>query len=546
MTLMAPSTDPDDPASAPSIQIGTMLVPPLFQSPALVAPNPDTSPGNVAGLSPVPGMKKQRSTMRRHSGTVSGTDGAGGALTIKKTPSLDAAVNGSFKLSRPTSPNANLNTFISGGFDDLEYGEGEDEDDWEEGGDEEEEEYLQELELVKMEAMAMLRRDNDLNARINNLSTANGELQSKTIALSRDLREMRGTHSSLSREYEQMVADIAKLSDAYEFSQRQNALLRGSVEDGYRHHSSEVDKLLGEKERQDNEKRLRAIRPKRDQETQIACSVCAIRDTLGASDGICGVIQPRPHGMASGRSDGSYDYDADTIPTVHEGLALALEGEVVLTTRPRKLNRDASADRKRRSPSPTSPKIITVSATTQSFRPPRPQSSSDKLFQQRHEESGAMQGGKSAALLNRPQSASPYLHNSQSTGNLAPDQSKFSKMKKMPPKSAGPTSSMAQTAPPQQQQVVQGASSQRTKIMPRNDHVSRTLTNTAAYLQNKIVEDHLRVNSSPMTDLNPSRRAYSAGALHLKASNEGYNNRNQAMSDHWSDDDDDVKRISYN
>lgn len=97
---------------------------------------------------------------------------------------------------------------------------------------------------------------------------------------------------------------------------RQNSLLREIVEDSYKNQAAAIDKVLEEKEFELQQREQRKRAKFKNANTQIACVVCAKREHLLSQD----------------------PYANETVPLVHESMARALDGEFVLVAKPRHIN----------------------------------------------------------------------------------------------------------------------------------------------------------------------------------------------------------------
>lgn len=92
--------------------------------------------------------------------------------------------------------------------------------------------------------------------------------------------------------------------------------MREIVEDSYKNQAAAIDKVLEEKELELQQREQRKRAKFKNANTQIACVVCAKREHLLSQD---------PHVN-------------ETAPLVHESMARALDGEFVLVAKPRHIN----------------------------------------------------------------------------------------------------------------------------------------------------------------------------------------------------------------
>ena len=113
-----------------------------------------------------------------------------------------------------------------------------------------------------------------------------------------------------------MNLDSINLLQEFEAVKRQNSLLREIVEESYKNQAAAIDKVLENKELELQQQEERRRAKYKNVDTQIACVVCAKREHL--------------------TSAGSNTYE--TAPLVHESMARALAGEFVLVAKPRHIN----------------------------------------------------------------------------------------------------------------------------------------------------------------------------------------------------------------
>jgi hypothetical protein len=220
---------------------------------------------------------------------------------------------------------------------DSDAWEDEDVDDYDDFEDEElpgdDDDIEDELEIAKQEAMAMLKRDNLQRVELDAMKGQRDHLQKLYDTLQ---------HNSVTK-IEDLTQQLATLSKAYEEKEEENLKLREIVQDSYHHFDTEIATKLGELERKKQEflNEKNRYKEKRDVATQIACSVCTIREyQLYDAPSELPMINPMSNAISNqycrdatcghhyhNHGLGNYGLrEEDTVPEVNATLTDALQG----------------------------------------------------------------------------------------------------------------------------------------------------------------------------------------------------------------------------
>ncbi|KAJ1415002.1 hypothetical protein B484DRAFT_162516 [Ochromonadaceae sp. CCMP2298] len=203
------------------------------------------------------------------------------------------------------------------GFEDsdkIDYMDGEHENEHED----EDIRFMEELETARQEMLVQLHREQAAQAKVD---VAEGEcavLSNQIGVLVSRLEEMELKMAELKSRCKEMNSERGSADRELEQKEHENQLLREIVHEDYRYHTAAMERALSAQE--DAERSRHTPVQRSDQGTQIACSVCAIR----AGDA--------PY------VDHDHDgYDEDTVAMANETLGRALQG-VVLVAQPRHIN----------------------------------------------------------------------------------------------------------------------------------------------------------------------------------------------------------------
>lgn len=381
--------------------------------------------------------------------------------------------------------------------------------------------YMEDLLHARDEMIGLLSRDEVLQNRIKLAEDEKSQLEAQVKFLAERLEKKSKEYADLQQEVhvhsgtqKQLQADLDNLN-------HQNELLREIVEEDYRFHSANLEKTVAE---QLQLERNRAQKPvTTHQGTQINCAVCAIKDEYQRHN-----ITQQPVLYHNG-------YDDATIATVHEQFARALNGEVVLIARPRRINKKSHHSNQQDSPegrlSPEQP--VPIRGFEELFKEKRKLEKQTMKSNARIAPGGVVLEGEkidnsaaaiaqmgfsellmkhletsqqATAAVSRPiygnyGIASASGNQSKPTSASATrtavasntgETSKFSRIKKMPPKGSASSGDLLDRP------TATHTQSTHTGVRPNSASVvnlgKRTESHTAAYLQNRLMTG---VSSSP-------------------------------------------------
>lgn len=351
--------------------------------------------------------------------------------------------------------------------------------------------YMEDLLAAKDEMVELLSREEVIQNKIKAAEEYKQMLEGQVKNLEWRLERKEIEYQELEEQVFTIGGEQKQLQTEFESLTHQNDLLREIVEEDYRHHATNLEKALQER---DEKERLKTKKKyiTANQSTQVSCAVCAIRE-----EGLQHIPLRPVHG-----------YDDATVAMVNESFTRALNGEVVLIAQPRRINKEKKV---RAVPPPEPARAAQVAAfeeiregirTMELARASKnPGSTLDGVdgsaarldrnaagFSEaliKHLESNQYQSMVNAAGNSKPSSA-----NKNAPANpAAAEGSKFSRMKKMPTKATGSASSG---------DLLNGTnSSTKVGLPPTRPHSAvatqkknieqRTESNTAAYLQNQLM-----------------------------------------------------------
>ncbi len=244
-------------------------------------------------------------------------------------------------------------------FDEEEQEEAEEEEDEEEDKEKENANFMNELELAQQEALAFMQRENELQSQISSLKDENQSLLDSIEQLSEQLEKLRHQQDLMNEEIYDLKHDLHTLTLSYDEISHENSLLREIVQNEYKYHHEKVNKLFDSLQdsikRKEEERRLQQRRNKRNQGTQITCSVCAIREYFDEnyekkpSEAVkTSLTNSRPHSPHQIKNLYTRD-DDETIAEFDKTMKKAFDGEEkVLIPRFQKFDHEAANERSKR------------------------------------------------------------------------------------------------------------------------------------------------------------------------------------------------------
>jgi hypothetical protein len=353
--------------------------------------------------------------------------------------------------------------------------------------------YMEDLLAAKDEMRGLLTREEVIQNRIKQAEDDKVFLEEQVQLLESRLEKKKREYIELEQkvivtysEHKELQAEIKELS-------HQNELLREIVEEDYRLHAANMEKALEQKE----ETVRQAVNARKvsnvHQSTQVSCAVCAIKE-----EG----LQRFP---AQSRIHNGYD-DA-TVAMVNEQFTKALNGDVVLIAKPRRINKKSI--RTNQEPDRGSPaqilkefeEIFQQPLTASDWRAsaklsagaaldnvnsggkrdPSPTNMGFSELLMKHLDSSQQQQAYSQpGAQSKPSSAG---RNGVPSG--AAEGSKFSRIKKMPPKNSSSSSGELGYAGGIAGQPQRPHSASLATLKRNNEQ--RTESHTAAYLQNRLM-----------------------------------------------------------
>lgn len=246
---------------------------------------------------------------------------------------------------------------------------------------------MADMTVLHGEVLALLNRDNELQASIAGLEATNTILRNEMHAHQQELWGQRDMIADLQHRNVTLTEDVQKTLARFEGTLHENGLLREIVYDSFRYQSKEIESLL-QRLRGDMQAKIDAYEArlpfqvlKIDQGTQINCSVCAVREHNRPAEGSV-------HGIG---------------PGIYEPLSAALGGNVrvLVPNRQRIVPSPQPVSHEEQEEQPFVEKIMSVLATSVSKSSAAQTDSSNGAAQQ----DDAM-GGKPAKLV---RSNSPML-----------------------------------------------------------------------------------------------------------------------------------------
>lgn len=384
------------------------------------------------------------------------------------------------------------------------------------GADEEEDEdvlYMVDLMAAKDEMVGLLTREEVIQNKIKAAEEYKQMLEGQVKDLEWRLEKKVIEYEQLEVRVLTIGGEQKQLQTEFETLTHENTLLREIVEEDYRHHAANLEKALQEREERERN-RLRRNFPTVNQSTQVSCAVCAIREE--------GLQHTTSSAGAGGhRMSHSRGYDDATVAMVNESFTRALNGEVVLIAKPRRINGPPKQARASSAVSePTRPPVIAFEEIKEGIRTMELARTSKAFGCALTLEGGGAapqldrnSPGFSEALIKHMESNQfQSMMNSNSAGNSKPSSanrnaatvsstvgtgegSKFSRIKKMPPKGSSSSGDLLHNSggqkgglPPTVRPHSAVAPSQKKNLG------QRTESNTAAYLQNQLMGGY---SSSP-------------------------------------------------
>ncbi|RYH21593.1 hypothetical protein EON65_20425, partial [archaeon] len=203
---------------------------------------------------------------------------------ITTTASNSSVLGNSPIISRPGSPKRILSrpqtplqaSFHDGDDDDLDKDILDVED---------EEDEVDDLQVLRKEIVAIMKRDKDQSDQISELAQQLHDTQQQLFACIQELPRLKDRVNQLFNDNTTLKEDLGKIISNYEETKHENSLLREVIYDSYRYQSKEIESILAKMQASMENKvnKYEKTMHKRlistaDQGTQIACSVCAIRE----------------------------------------------------------------------------------------------------------------------------------------------------------------------------------------------------------------------------------------------------------------------------
>jgi L-lactate utilization protein LutC len=363
------------------------------------------------------------------------------------------------------------------------------ESDEEEEGEEFDEDilYMEDLLAAQHEMQGLLTREEVIQNRIRQAEEDRVYLEQQVRSLEDRLEQKKAEYARLEQTVHVATGEQKQLKGEVKELTHQNELLKEIVEEDYRFHAANLDKVLKEKEQSVVDRFQRRITTAH-QGTQVSCAVCAIKE-----EGLRGQVAPRVH---SG-------YDDATVATVNEQFTKPLNGEVVLMAKPRRINKKTIRSNQTDSPDNVPPQPAHLKGFAELFA--NPPTKEELLHAARPILGGAFEALQPKQRQTQQRGPSPtpgggfsellmkHLESTQhdqpqprmSAAATVTEGSKFSRLKKMPPKSSTSSGDLLPGGG-DKAALAQRPNSASLATLKRNaEH--RTESHTAAYLQNKLM-----------------------------------------------------------
>jgi L-lactate utilization protein LutC len=363
------------------------------------------------------------------------------------------------------------------------------ESDEEEEGEEFDEDilYMEDLLAAQHEMQGLLTREEVIQNRIRQAEEDRVYLEQQVRSLEDRLEQKKAEYARLEQTVHVATGEQKQLKGEVKELTHQNELLKEIVEEDYRFHAANLDKVLKEKEQSVVDRFQRRITTAH-QGTQVSCAVCAIKE-----EGLRGQVAPRVH---SG-------YDDATVATVNEQFTKALNGEVILIAKPRRINKKTIRSNQTDSPDNVPSQPAHLKGFEELFA--NPPTKEELLLAARPILGGAFETLQPKQRQTQQRGPSPtpgtgfsellmkHLESTQHdqpqvricTAATATEGSKFSRIKKMPTKSSTSSGDLLPGGADKAALAQRPHSASLATLKRNAEH--RTESHTAAYLQNKLM-----------------------------------------------------------